>query len=125
MGLGRSRRAAMAVAPDQDWIVLDLTSLDTLAWKYILNVMDVMVNVAGALHDGPRDELEAVHATMLARLCAAASPALRLVQISAVGVCEQASTEFFRSKARGDAQVAKAGCEWVILRPNLVLAPKT
>lgn len=112
----------MAVAPDQSWIIRDLTALDTPAWKDNLKGIDFVVNAAGALEDGPRDELEAVHATMLARLCATASPALRLVQISAVGVCEQASTEFFRSKARGDALVAKAGCVWVILRPSLVVA---
>jgi AcrR family transcriptional regulator len=60
---------------------------------------------------------------MPSRLCAAAPPGLRLVQISAAGVSPQASTRFFRSKARGDAHVAAARCAWVILRPGLVLAP--
>ena len=122
VGLGRSRSAAMATAPHQDWIFRDLSSLTVSAWQDILEGVDVVVNAAGALQDGPRDDLDAVHARMPAQLCAAAPPGLRLVQISAAGVAPDASTEFFRSKARGDAQVAKAACDWVILRPSLVLA---
>ncbi len=124
IGLGRSRRAALSAAPDQQWIIKDLAALDTHAWREVLDGVDVVVNAAGALQDGPRDDVEAVHATMLSRLCAAAASDLHLVQISAAGVSADASTEFFRSKVRGDTQVANAACEWVILRPSLVLAPE-
>lgn len=122
VGLGRSRLAAMATAPDREWIFEDISTLDETAWKRLLNGVDVLVNAAGALQDGPMDDLDAIHATMLARLCAVAPPELRLIQISAAGVSPEASTEFFRSKARGDAHVASAPCGWVILRPSLVLA---
>lgn len=122
VGLGRSRAAAMAVSPLQEWVFHDLRTLDPLAWKDLLEGVDVVVNAAGALQGGPKDDLETVHNTVLERLCAAAGPGLRLVQISAAGVSLDATTEFFRSKARGDAQVAKANCEWVILRPSLVLS---
>ncbi len=124
IGLGRSRAAAMAVAPDRTWIFRDLASLETPEWRDILGGVDVVVNAAGALQDGPRDDLEGVHATMPARLVAAAPPEMRLVQVSAAGVSAEASTAFFRSKARGDAHVAGASCDWVILRPSLVLAPE-
>lgn len=124
VGLGRSRRAATATAPDQEWIFEDISKLDEAAWQRLLDGVDVVVNAAGALQDGPMDDLEAIHAKMLARLCAAAPPELRLVQISAAGVSPGASTEFFRSKARGDAHVAAAACAWVILRPSLVLSPE-
>jgi uncharacterized protein YbjT (DUF2867 family) len=123
VGLGRSRHAAMAAAPNQKWIFRDLSVLDAAAWTGILKDVDIVVNAAGALQEGPSDDLEAIHATMLNQLCAAAPPTLRLVQISAAGVSLEASTEFFRSKARGDAYVAGASCDWVILRPSLVLAP--
>lgn len=124
VGLGRSRKAAMAAAPFQEWLFHDLRSIDALAWKDLLEGVNVVVNAAGALQDGPQDDLETIHNTLLERLCAAAGPELRLVQISAAGVSLDATTEFFRSKARGDAQVAKAACEWVILRPSLVLSPE-
>lgn len=123
IGLGRSRSAAMSAAPDQRWIIKDLAALDTRGWKEVLDGVDIVVNAAGALQDGPRDNVEAVHSAMLARLCAAAAPGLRIVQISAAGVSADASTAFFRSKARGDARVADAACDRVILRPGLVLAP--
>ncbi|SDJ28907.1 SDR family oxidoreductase [Salipiger marinus] len=124
VGAGRSRSAAMASSLHQEWIFHDLSSLKTAGWKEILGGVDVVVNAAGALQEGPRDDLEAIHATMLAQLCAAAAPELRIVQISAAGVSLDASTEFFRSKARGDAHVTNARCDWVILRPSLVLAPE-
>lgn len=123
VGVGRSRAAAMASAPQREWVLRDLGRLGTEDWAVLLDGVDVVVNAAGALQDGLRDTLSAIHETMPARLCAAAPPDLRFVQISAAGVCPDASTEFFRSKARGDAHIAAARCAWVILRPGLVLAP--
>ncbi|MEM7644567.1 MAG: SDR family oxidoreductase, partial [Pseudomonadota bacterium] len=84
--------------------------------------VDVVVNASGVLQDGARDDVEAIHVTAVERLVAAAS-GCRLVQISAAGVSAEASTAFFRTKARGEAAIATAG-DWVILRPTLVLAPE-
>lgn len=81
------------------------------------------MNAASALQEDPSDDIEAIHATILNQLCAAAPVELRLVLISAAGISLEASTEFFRSKARGDAHVAGASCDGVILRPSVVLAP--
>lgn len=89
LGLGRSPGAAMSADPEREWIFRDLATLDTAGWAGLLQGVDVVVNAAGALQDGPRDDLEAIHAEMPARLCAAAPPGLRLVQISAVGVSAQ------------------------------------
>jgi len=124
VGLGRSHAAAMSVAPNQEWLIRDITALDTAAWRQLLRGVDVVVNAAGALQDGPEDDLEAIHVTMLERLCDAAPLRMRIVQISAAGVSQNASTKFFRSKARGDDHIKAASCAWVILRPTLVLAPE-
>ena len=124
IGLGRSRTATTRSAPPHDWIIDDLATADTAAWARHLDGIDVVVNAAGALQDGPRDDLDAIHVTMIERLVAAAPPALRIVQISAAGVAPDASTAFFRSKAHGDACLTTAPCDWVILRPTLVLAPE-
>ena len=83
VGAGRSRSAAMTSSLHQEWIFHDLSSLKTAGWTEILDGVDVVVNAAGALQEGPRDDLEAIHATMLAQLCAAAAPNLRIVLISA------------------------------------------
>ena len=121
IGLGRSRRAA-AAARDHEWIFRDLCTIEIAGWVEILAGVDVVVNAAGALQDGLRDDLNAVHATTVERLCQAARDDIRLVQISAAGAATAASTEFFRSKARGDAHVQASRCHWVILRPTLVLS---
>lgn len=119
--VGRSRGAAAASGLAVDWLFRDLARDD---WRDELAGADVVVNAAGALQDGPRDDLEAIHDRAVARLVAALEgSATRLVQISAAGVSATAPTAFFRSKARGDARVAASGLDWVILRPALVLAP--
>lgn len=107
-----------------EWRFHDLPRLDIAAWRALLADTDVVVNAAGALQDGAKDDLEAIHVTMLSRLTEAARGLpLRIVQISAAGVSPQASTAFFRSKARGDAVLAANASDWVILRPTLVLSP--
>lgn len=123
-GIGRSRRAALASNADAAWVIRDIPSIDVSEWREILANTDVVVNAAGALQDGGRDDLEAIHVTALSRLVEATRDLpLRIVQVSAAGVGPGASTEFFRSKARGDAVLAERARNWVILRPVLVLSP--
>jgi len=122
-GVGRSRRAALAANPEADWLIRDIPSITVAEWRALLADVDVVVNASGALQDGARDDLEAIHVTAIARLAeAAADLPLRVVQISAAGVAVDASTAFFRSKARGDAILAAQARDWVILRPTLVLS---
>lgn len=122
-GIGRSRRAAFASNPDAAWVIRDITDIQTNEWQDLLADADVVVNASGALQDGARDDLQAIHVTTLSRLVAAARDLpLRIVQISAAGVRPDASTEFLRSKARGDAILTTGAENWVILRPTLVLS---
>jgi uncharacterized protein YbjT (DUF2867 family) len=124
-GIGRSKRAALASAPDAAWVIRDIPVIETAEWRALLADADVVVNASGALQDGARDDLEAIHVTTVARLVEAANDLpLRIVQISAAGVGPGASTAFFRSKARGDAILAGRARNWVILRPTLVLSPE-
>lgn len=124
-GLGRSATAARATDPEMEWIIRDLTSIDSQDWQAILTNVDVIVNAAGALQDGARDRVAAIHADMLDQLTQtilAMNHPIRLIQISAAGVHANASTAFFRTKAQGDAFVMERLTDWVILRPTLVLA---
>lgn len=123
-GVGRSAAAARRVAPDAAWIILDIAELTAEGWRRLLAGVDVVVNAAGALQDGPRDDLAAIHEVSAGRMAAAAAETrTRIVQISAAGVSESASTGFFRTKARGDAAIRGSGAEWIILRPTLVIGP--
>lgn len=124
IGLGRSKTAAHAMDIEADWIIRDIPSVTTAEWREILSDVDVVVNASGALQDGARDNLEAIHVSALSNIVeACADLTVRFVQISAAGVSLTASTEFFRSKARGDAILSSGVKDWVILRPTLVLSP--
>lgn len=121
-GIGRSATSAHGIDPRADWLIRDIPAIPVADWRDILQGVAVVVNAAGALQDGSRDDLHAIHVTALARLTEAAKDLpLRLIQISAARVSPQASTRFFRSKAEGDALVRRLP-DWVILRPTLVLA---
>lgn len=124
VGVGRSGRAARRSGLACDWVFGDLARMTVDAWRGALAGADVVVNAAGALQDGARDDLVGVHVTAVERMVAAlAGTGARVVQISAAGVTEAAPTAFFATKARGDAVLADSGLDWVILRPVLVLAP--
>ncbi|KAJ54128.1 hypothetical protein ACMU_04320 [Actibacterium mucosum KCTC 23349] len=122
--LGRSKTTARRVLPDVTWHIADLRDLtDPADWAPILGGVDVVVNAAGALQDGPADHLDVVHHTAPAALFAAcAAQDVRVVQISAVGVAPGADTAFLRTKAMGDAALVASGAPHVILRPGLVLS---
>lgn len=85
-----------------------------------------MVNAAGALQDGARDDLELIHHRAIAALVLAceAQDVRRIVQISATGANPASPLPFFNTKGRGDAAVAASPLDWTILRPGLVIAPQ-
>lgn len=59
--------------------------------------VDVVVNAAGALQDGARDGLAAIHVTTVARLVEATKDSpLRIVQISAAFGQKRAATKYWR-----------------------------
>jgi len=121
-GVGRSLAAARLVLPQAQWEIADLTRLEATDWAQLCAGYDVVVNAAGALQDGAGDDLSAIHEEMPRRLLAGLQGRdVRLVQISAAGVSPESSTEFFRSKARGDASIMASEVAHVILRPTLVL----
>ncbi|MFQ5565422.1 MAG: SDR family oxidoreductase [Paracoccaceae bacterium] len=125
-GLGRSAARGRRVLPGIDWVAGDLRAMTTPGdWTAALDGAVAVVNAAGALQDGARDSLQAVHDSAIGALAeaCAAQGVVRLVQISAAGAGPDAATEFFRSKARGDRAVRESGLDWVILRPGLVIGP--
>ncbi|SLN33587.1 hypothetical protein TRL7639_01492 [Falsiruegeria litorea R37] len=125
VGIGRSRSAAAASGGTNAWIIRDIPSITVDQWREFLTGVDVVVNASGALQDGLRDDLEAIHVTAVSRLAqAAADLPVRIIQISAAGVSEQATTAFMRSKARGDKALMQTAQDWVVYRPTLLLAPQ-
>lgn len=124
IGVGRSMTSARQCAPDIPWLTRDIAITDAETWRHDLAGAHVVVNASGALQDGLRDTLHDIHDTALANLVDALSGSkTRFVQISAAGVSEHATTEFMRSKMRGDQHLMKSGLDWITLRPTLVLSP--
>jgi len=108
-GIGRDAAMARRVLPGADWAIRDIATTSTPDWRDLLAGADVVVNAAGALQDGPHDDLAAIHFGAVGRLVAALEgTSARLIQISAAGVSEDAPNAFFRSKARGDALIRTA-----------------
>ncbi|WP_421980830.1 SDR family oxidoreductase [Roseibium sp.] len=121
-GVGRSKTAAAQVLPGIDWVFRDIADVSASDWRTLLRDADVVVNASGALQDGARDNLMAIHETAIRNICEALKGSdTRFVQISAAGVSEEAPTDFFRSKARGDAVLMASGIDWIVLRPVLVV----
>ena len=124
VGVGRDIAAAARRFPTVAWRRADLRRMGSGDWPALLAGAEAVVNCAGALQDGPRDDLEAVHARTTADLAAACAAAgvRRYVQISAAGV-EQGRGAFGRTKLAADQALIASGLDWVVLRPGLVLAP--
>lgn len=124
-GIGRSLEAGLASDPGISWLERDIARTDAVTWKKDLADADIVINASGALQDGKRDNLVAIHETAVAELIAALTGSdTRFIQISAAGVSENASTDFFRTKARGDALIAGSDLNWIVLRPVLVIGPE-
>ena len=122
-GLGRSADVGPRLAPQISWVQADLVRLQAPSdWKPLLENLDFVVNAAGVLQDGLRDDVERVHHGAIAALAAAcAERAITLIQISAPNAKTDSDTNFMRSKARGDQAIKDSGVDWIILRPGLVI----
>ena len=122
--VGRSGAIGRRLFPAGAWIEADIARLVTAkSWNDHLDSIDIVINASGALQSGLQDDVEAIHHSAIAALVAASetSGVQRFVQISAVGADPGASTEFMRSKARGDDRLRESHLDWVILRPGLVI----
>lgn len=123
VGVGRSRRNAHKCNRKITWHFSDISKTSVNEWAELLSDADVIVNAAGALQDGARDNLDAIHVTLIENITRAIEGRdVTFIQISAAGVNENAPTEFMRSKARGDNVLRNSPLSWQIFRPTLVIS---
>ncbi|OFX03813.1 MAG: hypothetical protein A3E78_12945 [Alphaproteobacteria bacterium RIFCSPHIGHO2_12_FULL_63_12] len=123
-GLGRSAATGRRLIPEVKWIGADIGKLDAPGkWAPHLAGVEAIVNAAGALQDGARDDLGAIHHRAIAALIVAAEKAgvRQFAQISAPGAEMSASTAFMRTKAAGDAAIRASSLDWTVLKPGLVI----
>ncbi|RCK30803.1 SDR family oxidoreductase [Thalassospira lucentensis] len=122
-GVGRSLEKGRRSNDQVKWHAVDIGTASAAEWKERLRDADIIVNAAGALQDGARDDLNAIHVNSIENITQAlAGTAVTFIQVSAAGASEQASTEFMRSKARGDNVLMNSQLNWHVLRPTLVIS---
>jgi uncharacterized protein YbjT (DUF2867 family) len=127
VGVGRGTSSAARRLPHATWINQDVAKLRQPSdWVGLLAGVEAIVNAAGTLQDGLRDDVEALQSQAMQALWAACGEAgiRRVVQISALGASGDSPTAFMRSKARADAALAATELDWTILRPGVVLGPQ-
>ncbi|WP_018428519.1 SDR family oxidoreductase [Hoeflea sp. 108] len=123
VGLARSIEVASRRLPEIEWRKADIATLSQPDdWRPLLSGIDAVVNCAGALQDGARDDVVAVQQVGMAALYQAASLSLRLfVQISARTDGAAAKTPFLATKRLADDALKSSGVPFVILRPAIVV----
>ncbi len=126
-GLARCAGSITRAQKYVEWHYADLKEMQSPSrWQPVIADCTAIVNVAGVLQHGNRDDLQVVHLGAIAALvdaCGQLGGKRRLVHISAPGADAEASTAFYRTKAAGDRAVRQGAPDWVILRPAFVLAP--
>jgi len=123
-GLARTTAPAARRMPTARWTVADIAGLSRPEqWQSLLKNIDVVVNCAGALQDGARDDVAALQdAAMQALYRAASAGAAKLiVQVSAHTEGAAAATRFLSTKRKADEALKASGLAFVILRPALVV----
>jgi uncharacterized protein YbjT (DUF2867 family) len=124
IGLARSVGIAARQQPIARWRAVDIARMEKPEnWDRYLEGVDAVVNCAGALQDGPRDNIKGVHCDGVAALFAACERLgiKRIVHFSAIGVDRDTPSAFSRTKLAGDQRLMACDLAWVILRPSVVL----
>lgn len=123
-GLGRSVAVARRRMPFVSWTAADLAKVEAQDWAALIGPFDAIVNAAGALQDGARDDVAGVQQAAMLALYKAAdareTPPL-IVQISANTGGAGADTAFLATKRSADDALKGSRLPHVILRPALVV----
>jgi uncharacterized protein YbjT (DUF2867 family) len=109
--------------PRLDPLAVDFgTDLDPMVWQPRLRGIDAVVNTVGLFRETPQQSFESVHVRAPQALFAAcvAGGVTRVVQLSALGADEQASTAYHRSKKQADAYLLSLPLNASVLQPSLV-----
>lgn len=125
VGFGRSQEMGRRVSSHIPWNHGDMRKMQAAVdWMPNLSRIDAVVNSAGALQDGAKDDLKLVQDGAIRALVAACEAAgvKQFVQISAPGAEADARTAFLSTKATGDAALRASRLDWTILKPGLVIS---
>ena len=94
-------------------------------WHTFVANHTAVVNCAGIIRERHQGEFARIHTHVPQQLWDAAAQAniQSVVQLSAVGAAEDATTDFWRTKGLADSYLACLPLNWTVLRPSFVYGP--
>jgi uncharacterized protein YbjT (DUF2867 family) len=91
------------------------------AWSDVLQGIDVVLNCVGILRQRGEQTYQRVHCEGPAALANySAQTNLRFIQVSALGLRENAKSRFLSSKLLGEQAIKRTTGNWIIARPSLL-----
>lgn len=113
----------LIVLPTADVRTEDVHDPATL--RRLLTGADAVINAVGVLHDARGDGFRRNHVELPAKIVTACKDAgvTRLVHVSALRAAPDAPSDYLRSKAQGEAEIAAAeasGIRTTIFRPSVI-----
>jgi uncharacterized protein YbjT (DUF2867 family) len=109
--------------PDLHPLAVDFAAdTDPAVWRPRLVGVDAVVNAVGLFRESPQQSFETVHVRAPQALFAACADVgvARVVQLSALGADQQATTAYHRSKKQADAFLLSLPLNATVLQPSLV-----
>jgi uncharacterized protein YbjT (DUF2867 family)/uncharacterized membrane protein YphA (DoxX/SURF4 family) len=94
-------------------------------WLHHLVGVDVVINTVGIIRESGQQTFRALHEQAPVALFQACETAgiPRVIQISALGCDDQATSSYHLSKKAADDFLAASSLQWTILRPSIVYGP--
>ena len=109
--------------PQVNFIGIDFMQATTVEdWLPLLSDIDVVINTVGIISETKKQTFAALHTDAPSALFSATEKAgvKRVIQISALGADDQATSQYHLSKLAADDVLASLSLDWVILKPSLV-----
>jgi uncharacterized protein YbjT (DUF2867 family) len=99
-----------------------MRDVDAAAWLPRLAGVDAVINAVGILRESPDASFDALHhraPAALFRACEAAG-VKRVIQISALGADDHATSAYHLSKKAADDKLRQLGLDWTVVQPSVV-----
>ena len=90
-------------------------------WHELLQGVDVVINAVGILRQRHRESYQQVHNRSIGLLAQACEKRdIRMVHVSALGLCNPVRSRFLSSKLDGEKAIQETNADWHIIRPSLI-----
>jgi len=124
----RTRPGTSRFLSRHEWRFCDFSKVQSVDWQSLVQNIDVVINAVGIFSETKGQRFTDLHDKAPRALFKAARNAgvRRIIQISALGTEESATSAYHLSKKRADDGLAAMSLDdtelkWVILRPSLII----